>query len=129
MDRGNESMSMENGFELDFPNEPDAESNDEMPRVITEVENMELVLSSVADPLVPSNIKLTDRAKLTQLLSEWGVPFIVDPYDKNSIMVGKTDYVSGPNFPNADTVGGYSGFYTEFSFNDDGSFDQMGAYE
>lgn len=62
-------MSMENGFELDFPGnddnaencefgcmpmdhgeigEPDAASNDEMPRVITKIENPELVLSARA---------------------------------------------------------------------------------
>ena len=63
---------MENGFELDFPGdddnaelpawarpvvvpriedigEPDFASNDEMPRVITQVENMELVFASGAD--------------------------------------------------------------------------------
>ena len=64
-------MSMENGFELDFPGdddnaerygsraeipgtagdipEPDAASIDELPHVITEVENMELVLDGSAD--------------------------------------------------------------------------------
>jgi len=64
-------VSMENGFELDFPGdddnadrygsraeisgtdgdipEPDFASIDEMPRVITKVENMELVLTSGFD--------------------------------------------------------------------------------
>lgn len=69
----------------------------------------------------------TDREKLEALLNKWGVPFIPNEYDRNSIQVG-TNFVD-KRFQESDLVGGYTGFYTEFSFNDDGSFDQMGAYE
>ena len=70
---------------------------------------------------------VTDREKLEALLTEWGVPFIQDEFDSNSIQVGN-NFVE-KRFPESDLVGGYTGFFTEFSFNDDGSFDQMGAYE
>jgi hypothetical protein len=60
---------------------------------------------------------MTDREKLIELLTSWGV-----------------GYAEGNNYIRCEQgtharVGGYMGFLTEFEFDSNGKFIQLGAYE
>jgi hypothetical protein len=62
---------------------------------------------------------VTDKEKLLALLGEWGVPSRTE--DDNTVIVQVLD--------DSGKVGGYSGFFTAFDFDEDGTFVQMGAWE
>jgi hypothetical protein len=64
---------------------------------------------------------MTDRDKLTALLTEWGVPF-TDGEDGVTVGGWEQHRDSGK-------IVGYSGFYTLFEFTPDGTFTTMGAWE
>ena len=59
---------------------------------------------------------MTDKEKVIQFLTELGVGFVDDE--------GDIRCAEGMS-----KVAGYSTFYTQFSFDDDGSFISIGAYE
>jgi hypothetical protein len=61
---------------------------------------------------------MNDKEKLVKLLTEFGIPFT----DHESSV-----YIEAGPHPNC--VGGYSGFFTEFDFNPDGSFKEMAIAE
>jgi len=63
---------------------------------------------------------MTDLEKLEALLNEFGVS-----YDTNKESSRTTiTCIQGHS-----KVDGYGGFYVEFEFNQDGSFEQMGLWE
>jgi len=62
---------------------------------------------------------MTDKEKLCDLLTEFGVGWREKPY--------YTIKCGGYNSYNK--IGGYSSFYTLFEFDEDGKFIQMGAWE
>lgn len=65
---------------------------------------------------------MTDLEELTALLDKWGVP-----YETRSAYGGSAiEIVNDRTRPR---VSGYSGFYTEFKFTVDGSFEFIGAWE
>lgn len=59
---------------------------------------------------------ISDKEKLKRLLTEFGVEFTEKG---NSIICDE----------GSEKVAGYSGFVTEFTFDADGKFVEMGAYE
>ena len=59
---------------------------------------------------------MTDRDKLKQLLDGFNVEYSIE----------EDDIVCHSGFKNID---GYFGFYTHFSFDTEGSFKDMGAFE
>jgi hypothetical protein len=63
---------------------------------------------------------MTDKEKLIALLGEWGVQYDVT-FD------GTQWVVTCPQ--GAHKVNGYTGFETQFTFSDAGTFVEMGAYE
>jgi hypothetical protein len=75
---------------------------------------------------------LTDKEELIALLTKWGVPFTEECggysgswgegiHSGIRVYAGKVR-VRAKNW-------GYHGFYTEFDFDEDGSFTAMGAWE
>lgn len=70
---------------------------------------------------------MTDKEKLLALLKEWGVSYKDDPnfYNPalNQVILEANAY--------ADTakVVGYNGFVTEFTFDKDGKFTNIGIWE
>ena len=63
---------------------------------------------------------MSDLEKLKALLTEFGVPFTED---ENEITVTRD------RRNESEKVGGYSHFFTAFVFNEDSSFNHMGAWE
>jgi len=73
------------------------------------------------------NPKVTDKQKLEALLAGWGVPFHVErELGITHILVGSGPYDLVAESP---LVSGYCGFYTKFTFDPDGNFVEMGAWE
>jgi len=71
---------------------------------------------------------VTDQDKLKALLGEWGVPYSEE--DDAGDMPGKAVTVGGWGaVADSPKIDGYSGFYTRFEFEEDGSFRLMGAWE
>lgn len=69
---------------------------------------------------------MTDLEKLKALLTSWGVTFR-QHLDTAS---GLTDVVVGGYYPNTQKkVSGYPGFYTSTTFDSEGKFVVMGAWE
>ena len=69
---------------------------------------------------------MTDREKLKALLDEWGVPYLEDQFSEQpSVTVGR----SLRGLPESGKVTGYRRFFTDFEFDDVGSFVRMGAWE
>ncbi len=62
----------------------------------------------------------TDKEKLEELLTEFGVGFNQEP-SKHRFVISCE---AGNN-----KIGGYCGFYTDFEFDLNGKFVSMGAYE
>jgi hypothetical protein len=71
-------------------------------------------------------IKMTDKEKLVALLKEWGVVYNDSPNIYNGVnqVVLSTDHY-GKN----SKVTGYSGFATEFTFDSEGKFVNIGIWE
>jgi hypothetical protein len=74
---------------------------------------------------------MTDKGKLIALLDEWGVPYKqqdlpVQPGERNAVVV--TVGLTG-DLPDNPAVTGYSGFFTDFEFTEEGEFLTMGAWE
>lgn len=67
-----------------------------------------------------------DRTKA--LLDALGVAYKVDT-DVNTLTFGAANHPKYDSFPPCDKVIGYSGFYTQFNFNPDGRFENVGVYE
>lgn len=69
---------------------------------------------------------MTDKEKLEQLLTEFGVGF------KNHDPANP-EWPTGPNciscFGSDARIDGYGGFYTLFEFDEQGKFIKMGAWE
>lgn len=61
---------------------------------------------------------MTDKEKLTALLTEFGVEWCEKEY---GIKCG--------GYKEYDKITGYHGYYTLFEFDKDGKFEQMGAWE
>lgn len=61
----------------------------------------------------------TDEQKLIDLFDEWGVVYTYHK-DAGAVVIEAND---GPKNK------GYSGFYVEFDFAPDGSFDYLGVWE
>jgi proteasome assembly chaperone (PAC2) family protein len=61
---------------------------------------------------------LTDKEKLVALLTEFGVQF------EDDTQHGKIVCTSGST-----KVSGYNGFYTDFAFDENGKFIELGAWE
>ena len=61
---------------------------------------------------------MTDKERLIELLTSFGIPFRKEPFTIEC----KTD-------AGGDKITGYSGFYTEFMFDVDGKFEKMGIWE
>jgi hypothetical protein len=74
---------------------------------------------------------VTDRQKLTALLSEWGVPYVQEDIPsqpgERSVVCVRVGRVA--DLPDSATVTGYSGFFTDFEFGTEGEFVRMGAWE
>lgn len=72
--------------------------------------------------------RMSDIEKLRELLRSWNVPFteeddVVGRSGKR-IQIQRDDLGDG-----SETVVGYTGFFTEFSFDNDGKFLSVGAWE
>lgn len=62
----------------------------------------------------------TDKEKLTALFTELGIGFKPNPHnEQNSIVCECGDA----------KISGYNGFYTQFDFEANGKFKEMGAWE
>ena len=74
---------------------------------------------------------MTDLEKLTALLGEWGVPYAAgDGEVQVGQPIGGGGIGVGADHPGDEAkVGGYTGFYTLFTFDAEGRFVKMGAWE
>lgn len=66
--------------------------------------------------------KPTDRDRLKQLFDDWGVEYDIQVGDKKNTLTTSER-------SSCKKVGGYVAFYTDFDFDKDGKFLEMGAYE
>ena len=69
-------------------------------------------------------VTITDFEKVYEMLNSLGVPMRVDGDD----VEGK-DILISVKSSRKSKVRGYTGFYTYYSFNADGSFSHIGIYE
>lgn len=69
---------------------------------------------------------MTDVEKLIELLSSFGVEFSRDNEAKSDAVVD-SDVVT--LYCGSEKVGGYCGFFTEFEFDENGTFVTVGAWE
>lgn len=76
-------------------------------------------------PLKSKGLKLSDLEKLISLLTDFKVGFTLNDPDYNRKM-GLNDVICHADSVNVD---GYPGFYTKFTFDSDGKFIVMGAWE
>ena len=67
--------------------------------------------------------KRTDIEKLTALLESFGIEFRAEVNQKGHRIILEVDDVKDSN------VVGYQGFYTEFNFDSNGKFIEIGIYE
>jgi len=75
---------------------------------------------------------ISDKEKLMQLLTEFGIRFKEEVEEGNSnihlIEIG-TDFWNGKDYIHQKTVDGYVGFYARFSFDKKGKFLILGLWE
>jgi hypothetical protein len=71
--------------------------------------------------------KMTDKEKLTNLLTEFGVEFKIENEDDSIEKLKEYQFIECHE--GSEKVNGYYGFLTGFVFDKDGKFVEMGAWE